>query len=253
MSRLHGKVLVITGASRGIGAAVVRRAAADGASVVFSYLSGVVEAEALAASINDARGDEVAVAVRSDVRKMEDVRNLVATAINRFGGVDVAVSNAHKPYSPVPFVDATWDDFQREIDTILTGAFNLAQCCLIHMREKGQGSIINVGSTMARAPRAGHSFYATAKRALVGLTESLALELGPFGIRVNVVAPGPLLTEHNNSFTPEQMARLAAETPLHHRLATVEEVADAILMLASDEARAVTGAHVLASGGFAIA
>jgi 3-oxoacyl-[acyl-carrier protein] reductase len=253
MIRLDGRVAVITGASRGIGAALARRAATAGAKIVFSYLSGIAEAEALAADINADRPATVAVAVQSDVRDPDDVQRLVGVAIDRFGRVDVAVSNAHKPYFPKAFVDTRWDEFQREIDTILCGAFNLAHACLPHMKAQGQGVIINVGSTMGLAPRTGHSFYATAKRALVGFTECLALELGPLGIRVNIVAPGPLQTPHNESFSAEQMAKLASETPLRHRLATVDEVADAILTLATDDARAVTGAHLLASGGFGIA
>jgi 3-oxoacyl-[acyl-carrier protein] reductase len=253
MSGLDGRVFVVTGASRGIGAALARGAARAGAKIVFSYLSGIAEAEALAANINADRPAAVAVAVQSDARNLDDVHRLIGVAIDRFGRVDVAVSNAHMPYSPKAFIDTRWDEFQREIDTILGGAFNLAHACVPQMKAQGQGVIINIGSTMARSPRAGHSFYATAKRALVGLTECLALELGPLGIRVNVVAPGPLQTHHNDSFSVEQMAKLAIETPLRHRLATVDEVADAILMLATDEARAVTGAHLLASGGFGIA
>jgi 3-oxoacyl-[acyl-carrier protein] reductase len=253
MSGLHGKVLVVTGASRGIGAAVVRQAAAAGARVVFSYLHSEAEAKALLAAVNRERASDVAAALRSDVRDPAEVARLVQLAVERFGRVDVAVSNAHKPYTPRPLAETSWDEFQREIDTIVRGAFNLIQACVPVMKAQGGGAIVNVGSTMARSPRANHAFYVTAKRALGGLTESAALELGPYGVRVNLVSPGPLETDHNDSFTPEQMAKLGAETPLHRRLTTVEEVADAILLLASDQARVLTGAQILASGGFGIA
>jgi NAD(P)-dependent dehydrogenase (short-subunit alcohol dehydrogenase family) len=121
------------------------------------------------------------------------------------------------------------------------------------MKARGHGAIVNVGSTMALAPRLRHSFYVTAKCALMGMTEALALELGKYGIRVNMVTPGPLVTDHNASYPAHVMNRLGEETPLHGRLATVEEVADAVALLLLDEARVITGANVLASAGFAIA
>jgi NAD(P)-dependent dehydrogenase (short-subunit alcohol dehydrogenase family) len=121
------------------------------------------------------------------------------------------------------------------------------------MKAVGGGTIINVGSTMALAPRLRHSFYIAAKCALMGLTEALAIELGRYGIRVNMVTPGPLDTAHNADYPPDLMRRLGEETPLHGRQATIEEAADAIAMMTLHEARVITGANVLASGGFAVA
>jgi 3-oxoacyl-[acyl-carrier protein] reductase len=152
-----------------------------------------------------------------------------------------------------PLKDTDWADFQRELDMLVRGPFNTIHACLPHMKAQGSGTIINVGSTMALAPRLRHSFYVTGKCALMGMTEALALELGKYGIRVNMVTPGPLDTDHNATYPPDVMKRLNQETPLHGRIATVEEVADAIALFLTEEARVITGANILASGGFAIA
>jgi len=123
---------------------------------------------------------------------------------------------------------------------------------LPHMKAQGGGSIVNVGSTMAQAVRPRHSFYIAAKNALWGLTRSLAVELGPHGIRVNMVTPGPLATEHNATYTKQMMKQLDEKTPLRGRIGTCEEVADAVALMALNEARFVTGANLLASGGLSI-
>jgi len=246
--KLAGKSVIVTGGSRGIGAALVAKLVREGARVVFTYVSARDAAEAVAAGCN---GN--ATPLCADVRDRAAMEAAVALAVDRFGRLDVIVNNAHRNYTAKPFGDATWDDFQREFDTLIKGPINLVQAALPTMRDQGGGVVINIGSTMSRAPRHNHSFYVTAKCALGGLTEAMALELGKFGIRVNLVTPGPLDTEHNKDFPREVMARLGHETPLHGRIATVEEVADAVCLLAMDEARVVTGANLLASAGFAIA
>lgn len=249
--KLAGKSAIVTGGTRGIGEALVRKLVAEGANVVFSYVTSQARADEIAASLSG--GPVRAVAVRSDVRDEADVAALIGRAITEFSRIDIAVNNAHQAYEGRAFEEAGWEDFQREIDTLVKGPFQVTQACLPHMKSQGGGTIVNVGSTMALAPRAKHSFYVTAKCALMGLTQSMALELGRHGIRVNMVTPGPLATDHNATYPAEVMKRLGEETPLHGRIATVEEVADAIALLCMDEARAVTGANLLASAGFAIA
>lgn len=249
--KLAGKTVLVTGGTRGIGKALVEKLAAEGANVVFSYVTSRERAAELVAALGESRGRIIA--MRADVRDRAEVDAFIARAVQEFGRVDIAVNNAHQAYEGRAFPDASWDDFQREIDTLVKGPFNVTQACLPHMKAQGSGAIINIGSTMALAPRARHAFYVTAKCALMGLTQSMALELGRFGIRVNMVTPGPLATDHNASYPAEVMRRLNDETPLHGRIATVEEVADAITLLCMDEARAVTGANLLASAGFAIA
>lgn len=248
---LAGKTFIVTGGTRGIGAALVRKLAADGANVAFSYVTSTERASEIKAEL--AQSPWQVMAMRCDVRDRAEVDRFVAGVAEKFGRLDVLVNNAHAPYEGRLFEEAGWEEFQRELDTLVKGPFNMVQACLPHMKAQGGGTIINVGSTMAIAPRLRHSFYVTAKCALMGMSQSLALELGPYGIRVNMLTPGPLETDHNASYPAEVMKRLGEETPLHRRMATVEEVADAIALLAMDEARVITGANVLASGGFAIA
>lgn len=247
---LEGKSIIVTGGTRGIGEALVRRLSAAGAGVAFSYVTSADRAQRIEQEVRAAGGRVFA--MRADVREPTAVAALVEGAVEAYGKIDVAINNAHQAYAPKWFEEADWEDFQREIDTLLKGPLNLVQACLKHMKGRG-GTIINVGSTMALAPRPRHSFYVTAKCALMGLTQSLAIELGRHGIRVNMVTPGPLSTDHNAGYPADVMKRLDEETPLHGRIATVDEVADAISMLALDEARCITGANVLASAGFAIA
>lgn len=249
--KLAEKAAIVTGGTRGIGAALVKKLAAEGAGVLFSYVSSLQRAAEIEKSVRADGGR--AVAMRADVRDRAAMENLAAKAVEAFGRLDIAINNAHQAYAAKWFEESSWEDFQRELDTLVKGPFNIVQSCLPQMKRQGGGVIINVGSTMALAPRPRHSFYITAKNALTGLTEALAIELGQHGIRVNLVTPGPLATEHNAAYPPEVMQRLAEETPLRHRLATVDEVAAAIVMMTYDEAACVTGANVLASAGFAIA
>ena len=249
--KLVGKCALVTGGTRGIGKALVEKLAAEGANVAFSYIESRERAAEIEAALAGSHGRVFA--MRADVRDRAEVQAFVTRAIAEFGRIDIAVNNAHQAYEGRAFMDLGWEDFQREIDTLVKGPFNITQACLPHMKAQGGGAIVNIGSTMALAPRVRHAFYVTAKSALMGLTQSMALELGRYGIRVNMVTPGPLATDHNASYPAEVMQRLNDETPLHGRIATVVEVADAIALLCMDEARAVTGANLLASAGFAIA
>ena len=248
---LAGKTVIVTGGTRGIGEALVKKLARAGANVGFSFITNPERAAAIETSLRQEGGRVFGMC--SDVRSREAVEAFVARAIAEFGGLDAAVNNAHQAYKAKAFEEAAWEDFQREIDTLVRGPFNIVQACLPQMKSQGGGAIVNIGSTMALAPRHRHSFYVTAKCALMGITQSMALELGRYGVRVNLVTPGPLATDHNADCSAEVMKRLNEETPLHGRIATVEEVADAITLLIQDEARAITGANMLASAGFAIA
>jgi 3-oxoacyl-[acyl-carrier protein] reductase len=249
--RLKGKVALVTGGTRGIGNATVHKLAAEGAAVGFTYLKNSELAGELERLI--AAGGGKVFGMKADIRSAADIHAFVERAASEFGGIDIVINNAHHAYQAKLFEEASWEDFQREFAQLVGGPFNLIQAALPYLKKRGGGSIINVGSTMARAPRLKHSFYVAAKRALSGLTEALALELGPYGVRVNLLTPGPLNTEHNASHSAEKMKKFGEETPLRGRIGTPEEVADALVLLTLDEARLITGADVLASGGFSIA
>jgi len=250
-TRLQGKTAIVTGGTRGIGEAVVQKLVAEGAAVAFSYLSTDDLARQLETELAAVGGS--AIGMRADVRDRFAVDALVADTVARFGGLDIVVNNAHRAYEGKMFEEAAWDDFALELDTLVKGPFNVVQAALPHLKARGGGVVVNVGSTMAETPRPRHSFYVTAKCALLGMTRAMAIELGDYGIRVNMVTPGPLITEHNATYPEEVMTRLGQETPLHRRLGTCDEVADAIVLLTLGEARFVTGSNLLASGGFSVA
>lgn len=248
--RLSGKTVLVTGGTRGIGRALVEKFAEEGANVLFSYASSEEAAKTLMAEMESRSGQVIG--MKADVRDRNQVDAFTKSADDRFGGIDVVINNAHQAYQRKWFEEANWDEFQRELDTLVKGPFNLVQSALPSMKARGGGQVINVGSTMAQDPLKEHSFYVTAKNALIGLTRSLALELGQYGIRVNMVTPGPLETDHNAGLPKELMKQLGAETPLNGRMGTCEEVAGAIMMLTLPEARLVTGSNLQVSGGSAI-
>lgn len=251
-NELHerAKTAIVTGGTRGIGAALVRGYVAENFNVAFNYLSSVETAKNLVDEL-EGKGGRL-LAFQADIRDAGEVNELVESTIREFGRVDALVNNAHASYEGKWFEDSSWEDFQWEIDTLLKGPFNTIQAVLPHMKQQGGGAIVNVSSTMALTPRPRHAFYIAAKNALLGLNQALTIELGQYGIRLNVVTPGPLVTDHNATYPAEVMERLGVETPLNNRLGSCEEVADAIIMMTMEKSRFVTGANVLASGGFSV-
>ena len=249
LGRLSGNSVIITGGTQGIGKALVLKFAKEGADVLFCYLSSKELSDNLMSQTSNSSG--TIIGFQADIRDREQVEALVNLAGEKFGRVDTLINNAHQPYERKWFEDASWEEFQREIDTLVQGPFNVVQSALPYLKVNG-GSIINISSTMAQLPLMQHSFYATAKSALVGLTKSLSLELGKYGIRANVVTPGPLKTNHNSGLPKEMMEQLANDTPLYGRMGTCEEAADSIFLLALPEAGLITGSNIHASGGFSI-
>lgn len=241
MIDFHGKVVVVTGGSRGIGAATVRRFVELGARVGFGWHAREDEAEALAGGLG-----ESVLARRADVRDDGAVAGLVAATVERWGGLDVAVANAGiwegariEVMSP-----AEW---QRTVEVNLTGTFHLCRHAVPALRERGGGAIVVVSSTAGQRGEAGHGHYAATKGAQISLAKSLAVELAP-AIRVNAVAPGWVDTEMSADALEERREAILAEIPLG-RVATAGDVADAIAYLASDRARHVTGEVLNVNGG----
>ena len=254
---LDSHVALVTGASRGAGAAIARRLAQHGAAVCVNYLRSDATAAAVVAEIEAAGGR--AFAHRADVTDRAAVFALVEAVVERYGRVDVAVSNALPAYAFDPAADyasietVRWEHVQRQVEGALGGALNLAQALLPGFKAQGSGSIVTIGTNLVYNPVVTYHDYTAAKAGLIGLTRTLAAELGPHGVRVNLVAGGLLdTTDASAMTTPEVFAYVAAATPLR-RTVTPEQFADAVLFFASPLSAAVTGQCLAVDGGLTMA
>jgi 3-oxoacyl-[acyl-carrier protein] reductase len=243
---LENRVILVTGASRGIGAATAKLLAANGAAVAVNYHASEDAARAVVDDILRAGGK--AVALRADVRDATAVRQLVDAAARKLGPVDTLVVNASISFPVKPFAEYRWEEFQAKVEGEMRAAFLPCQAVIPGMIERRAGCIVAISSTLSRRSGPGFSAHSAAKSGLDGLMRSLALELGPHGIRVNVVAPG--LTETDaTAHTPEAVKQLTARTTPLGRVAQPDDVAGAVLLVVSDHARFVTGGYVAVSGG----
>lgn len=247
MPELTGKIAFVTGGSRGIGAAIVRRLAADGANVAFTYVSpsSAEGAQALARELStDGRR---ALAIQADASDAGAVRQAIEQAIAELGPVDVLVNNAGV-FITGPIGEARLDDYERTMDINVRAPFVAIQAAQAVMPDGGR--IINIGSCLAaRAGRPGVALYSASKAALVGLTQGLARDLGPRGITVNVVHPGPIDTDMNPA-DGERAGDLVAVLSLPHYGET-RDIAGMVAFLAGPEGRYVTGASLAVDGGYA--
>src|SRR5271154_4733199 len=243
---MNSPVVLITGALSGIGRATAVAFANEGARVV---ISGRKEDESKKLLAELRKLGAEAEFVRSDVRREEDVRNLVDKTVERFGRLDVAVNTAGTEGVPGPVTEQTAESYAATFDTNVLGTLLSMKHELRVMLAQGSGSIINVSSTYGHEGARGASVYAASKHAVEGMTKSAALEAAAFGVRVNAVAPGPTETAMLNRFTgtPERKAALVSSVPLG-RVGAPEEIARAIVFLASNKASFVTG-HILAADG----
>ncbi len=241
---LENKVALVTGAGRGIGAVVARRFAEEGAQVVVHYRSSGETAEGLAREIDG-------VALQADLTDPAATEAMVADALSHFGRIDVLVNNAASFAADLDFAAATWDDFRAEFDGVVGATVNPTKAVVPIMKEQGGGRIVNFVATLVQRPAPEYIVHTTAKSALIGLTRTLARDLGPHGITVNMVSPGMTLTDYSQSLPDDIKARVAGQTPLR-RLATAEDVANVVLFYASPLADFVTGANLAPDGGLAI-
>jgi NAD(P)-dependent dehydrogenase (short-subunit alcohol dehydrogenase family) len=240
-------VVLITGALTGIGRATALAFAREGAQLVVSGRRKE-EGQKLVAELRELGAD--AEFVQSDVRREAEIRSLVDKTVARFGRLDVAVNNAGTEGTPGPVTEQTAETYAAAFDTNVLGTLLSMKHEIRVMVPQGHGSIVNVSSTYGRAGAAGASVYVASKHAVEGLTKAAALEVAESGVRVNVVAPGPIETGMLNRFTgtAEKKAALVAGVPLK-RVGKPEEIAQTILFVASDQASFMTGASIAVDGG----
>ncbi|WP_262137368.1 3-oxoacyl-ACP reductase family protein [Pseudomonas sp. Marseille-Q5117] len=241
---LSGKVALIQGGSRGIGAAIVKCLAAEGAAVAFTYVSSAAKAEELQNSITGNGGK--ALAIKADSADASAIRHAVSATVEAFGRLDILVNNAGV-LAIAPLEDFKLEDFDQTLAINVRSVFIASQEAAKHM---GEGSrIINIGSTNAdRMPFGGGGVYAMSKSALVGLTKGLARDLGPRGITINNVQPGPVDTDMNpahGEFADSLIPLMAVG-----RYGTADEIARFVAYLAGPEAGYITGASLTIDGGF---
>ena len=244
---MNNPIVLITGALTGIGRATALAFAKEGARIVISGRRDEVGQEL----VDELRFLEVEAEYwRADVRREDDVRDLVNKTVARFGRLDVAVNNAGTEGKPGPVTEQTAESYAATFDTNVLGTLLSMKHELRVMLPQRHGSIINVSSTYGRFGAAGASIYAASKHAIEGLTQSAALEAAEFGVRVNVVAPGPIDTGMLTRFTgnDERKAGLVSTVPLK-RMGKPEEIGQIIVFLASDKASFSTGATFAADGG----
>ncbi len=247
MSRLEGKVAVVTGASKGIGAGIACALAAEGAAVVVNYASSREGAEQVVAAIM--RDGGRAVAVQGDVSKAADVTRLFAETKTAFGAVDVLVNNAGV-YAFAPLEAITEPEFHRQFNINVLGLLLATQEAVKHMPTSG-GSVINVGSVVSRLTVPGSAIYAATKASVDAITQVLAKELGARNIRVNGLNPGMVETEgtHSAGFIGSEFANQAvAQTPLG-RIGQPRDIGLVAVFLASADSGWITGESLIASGG----
>jgi len=242
---LAGHVAVVTGASQGLGAEMARTLGAAGAAVVVNYASRAEAAAAVVATIERAGGR--ALAHRADVRDADEVRAMVARAARELGPVDIVVNNAGREQRVAPPFALTRDDYQGMIDLNLHGVVNICRAAVPAMRAAHWGRIVNIATVALNTPAPHLAAYAASKGAMVALSRNLALELGPDGITVNVVAPGWIATPRADAAPREDLERLIATTPLGYQ-GRPEHVAGAVLFYASPLADFVSGTYLPVSG-----
>lgn len=244
--RLSGKVALVTGGSRGIGAAIARRLAADGALVAITYASNANAAEAVVADLQ-ASGAE-ALAIRADAGDPAAAEGTVRAVVDRFGWLDILVHNAGVAgFTPLP--DTDFSDFRRQFAVNVDGVFAGTRAAVDHMRDGGR--IIVIGSVNAHTmPELGGAVYGATKAAVAGLVRGWARDLGPRNILVNVIQPGPVDTDMNPA--DGDLAEVLRPLTALGRYGTAEEIANLAAFLASDEASYITGAAIDIDGGMTI-
>lgn len=246
---MHDHVAIVTGASRGIGAAIAKRLGEDGFRVVVNYSGSVEKANAVVTAIEEAGGE--AIAVQADVSNAEDVKTLVKAALDAFGRVDCLVNNAGITRDGL-LMRMKENDFDAVLSTNLKGAFLTSQAVTRPLLKSTSGRIINIASVVGITGNAGQANYAAAKAGLIGLTKSVARELAGRHVTVNAVCPGFIQTDMTDALTEAQREATLGQIPFN-RFGQVDDVANLVSFLASDQAAYVTGQTIAVDGGMTMA
>jgi len=242
----HGRVALVTGSSRGLGAAIARRLAQDGLAVAVNGRPGDRGAGDVGRGIRDGGG--LAEAFYADVTDEQQVAELVAAITSRFGPVDVLVLNATGPQPEAPVTDVAWSDHLAQLNFFVKSPVLLGRAVLPAMQARRYGRIVQIDSEVADRPPPGRSAYATAKSAQIGLTRSWARELAQFGITVNAVAPGFVPVERHADVPDEVKEAYLTSVPAG-RMGTPGDIAHAVSFFASEEAGFITGQRIVVDGG----
>lgn len=246
MARLNGKVVIVTGGTRGIGKGIVKKFHHEGAQVVFSYVSSDEQAKVLTSELG---GDDVS-AFKSDASIMADAQQLVDHTISKYGRVDVLINNAGitRDNLMLRMSEDQWDEVIR---VNLKSVFNLTKAVMRPMLKQRSGSIINMSSVVGVFGNAGQANYAASKAGVIGFSKSIAKEVGSRGIRCNIITPGFIQTEMTAELDDKTKETYISNIPLQN-FGTVEDVAEASLFLASDGSRYITGQVISVCGGLNI-
>lgn len=237
------KTVLITGGSRGIGAACARKFAAEGCRVAINYNLNKARAEALAAELSG-------IAVHADVSDPAQVQSMVDTVLEQFGHLDVLICNAGVSHVGL-LADMTDEEWRRVFAVNVDGAFHCCRAAIPHFVHRKTGSIVTVSSMWGQVGASCEAAYSASKGAVIALTKALAKELGPSGIAVNCVAPGVIDTDMNRNLTAADLAALTEETPLG-AIGTAEQAADAIWFLSGGQERFLTGQVLGVNGGLVL-
>lgn len=254
--KFRDRAILVTGASRGIGAAIAKAFATEGGIVIVNYRTDEAAAEAVVAECRALGGEALAIA--ADVTSTDPVAAMATRIAEEVGRLDVVVNNAFAPYRFDPdnrtrFWQTPWEAYEQQFEGAVKAAYTVSRAMLPLLQRRSGGAIVNLASDLVTRPSIPYHDYTTAKAALVGFSRNLAAELGPLGIRVNCVAPGLVYPTQASAATPEEVREmLIAQTPLR-RIATPEDVAGPVLFLASDWGRFVTGQVLHVDGGLVMA
>jgi 3-oxoacyl-[acyl-carrier protein] reductase len=250
MGVLDGKIALITGAGRGFGLAIAERFAEEGADLALHYRASRDACEAIVARVRDA--GRRAVALQADLTDAGAIEAMVVRALDELGRIDILVNNAGVLYRG-PFVESPEGEWQADIAVNVFGTLRVTKAVLPHMIARQSGRIVNLSSQLAPGGSAGSAVYAGSKAFVLTWSKSLAREVGPYNINVNVIGPGSIVTDMNKDLypTPEAEAERAASLPLQ-RMGSPRDVAECALFLASDAGNFMTGQMLVTNGGAVI-